>query len=217
MLPCPTCGVGVGLFTVILAEPALRVDQCRRCGGMWIPAVEYHEWLDHCLSGAADDAGSEVSELQFNDGPFLRRCPTCSYILGRYRVGPDVPFTIDRYHKCNGIWLDAHEWDALKARRLHQRLNAIFTQKWQADIQRRQAEEKEEAFRRRVLGSDGYKRLLEFEEWAKDHPYRPLILELLADALAPRHWRPCADALKQPVDGEPSSQVPAVIVEPPAK
>lgn len=202
MLSCPTCGPEVGLFSVLLAEPALQVDQCRRCGGMWIPAIGYGEWLERDREDGEAEQDVEVPEFELRDGPFLRRCPTCAYILGRYRVGPEVPFTIDRCHKCGGIWLDAHEWEVLKAKRLHQRLNMIFTQEWQEGLRRRQAAEEEDAYRRRILGSDGYERLLEFEDWVKGHPYRQLILELLADALAPKHPRHYQDAMKEPVDSK---------------
>jgi hypothetical protein len=68
-------------------------------------------------------------------------------------------------------------------------LQAIFTAEWQSDIRRRAAEEKEDAYRRRVLGDDGYERLLQFEEWVKHHPYKQLILELLVESLAPKHLR----------------------------
>jgi len=214
MLSCPTCGDEAGLFTVLLAEPSLRVDRCRRCSGIWIPARSYMEWLERVPADDSEDTPG--SELQLNDGPFLRRCPSCAYILGRYRVGPEVPFTIDRCHKCGGIWLDAHEWEVLKAKQLHRRLNAVFTSEWQQGIRRREADEKEEEYRRRVLGSDGYERLLEFEEWVKTHPYRQLILELLAQALAPkpRHYQ---ETLTQPVDAKAGGHIEGGIAGQPAE
>ena len=184
MLSCPTCGADSKLEEVVLEDPGLTVEACRRCEGLWIPAGSYNRWLEQrAAMPDRTEAPTHFVHLEMKDGPFLRRCPTCQYILGRYRVGTDVPFTIDRCHNCGGIWLDAQEWDALKAARLHERLHAIFTTEWQQDIRRREANEKEEAWRRRVLGDDGYDRLVSFEAWARSHPNRHVIFEILAESL----------------------------------
>jgi len=184
MMSCPTCGTDSMLETVLLEESGLHVEACSRCEGLWIPAGAYNRWLEQqAAAPASTSGGPHHVHLEMKDGPFLRRCPTCAYILGRYRVGPDVPFTIDRCHNCGGIWLDAHEWDVLKAARLHERLHAIFTSKWQQDVRRREADEKEEAWRRRVLGEDGYERLVAFEAWARQQPNRHVIFEILAESL----------------------------------
>jgi len=184
MLSCPTCGADSKLDKVVLEDPGLEVEACSRCEGLSVPAGSYNRWIEvRAESPQRAELPTHHVHLEMKDGPFLRRCPTCAYILGRYRVGPDVPFTIDRCHNCGGIWLDAHEWDVLKAARLHERLLAIFTTEWQQDIRRREADEKEEAWRRRVLGDDGYARLISFEEWAHSHPNRHVIFEILAESL----------------------------------
>ena len=79
--------------------------------------------------------------------------------------------------------LTVTKWSILKAQELHTRVHTIFTDEWQLEIKRREAEEKEEAYRTRVIGEEGYGRLKEFREWVSSHPHRHLILGILLDGL----------------------------------
>src|SRR5690606_32267174 len=108
MLTCPTCGDAAALGTEVLQGPGLEAGVCGTCGGVWLELKAYEEWLGQ--SAAAEQADADPVPLEeIRDGPFLRRCPECRYILGRYRVRHDVPFTLDRCHNCRGVWLDARE------------------------------------------------------------------------------------------------------------
>jgi len=57
-------------------------------------------------------------------------CPETNTIMLRYRVGHGFKFTIDR-SQTGGIWLDAGEWEMLKARQFHDELHLVFTAPWQ--------------------------------------------------------------------------------------
>jgi Zn-finger nucleic acid-binding protein len=186
MKSCPACGENP-LRTRVLEAPAFRAEACERCGGMWVSEPSYRDWMAQ-RPHQEKDAQAELPVIEPNEVPMLRKCPACASILGRYRVGHGVPFTIDRCYHCRGVWLDRHEWDVLRARDLVSDLYAIFTDEWQSEIRRRERDEKEEAYRRRVLGDDGVERLNGFIAWANGHPKRHLILGLLLEGL--RSGRP---------------------------
>ena len=182
MLSCPTCGPERPLHMELLEAPSLRVDHCANCDGLWIPVKAYSAWLDSggMVQPVAPD--TDVTSIPVEDGPFLRRCPQCAYILGRYRVDHDLPFTIDRCHNCRGVWLDRHEWRILKAKRLHERIHAIFTQDWQEDVRKREEQVREMTHDRRTLGDTDYARVLETRSWIAAHPHRDLIWGLLLES-----------------------------------
>jgi Zn-finger nucleic acid-binding protein len=181
MRSCPTCGETVHLEIRALEESKLRADHCPRCDGVWLTLSAYAQWLERGSPSGASDPGSLPPQKELNDGPFMRRCPDCRYILGRYRVGHDVPFTIDRCHNCRGVWLDSHEWAGLKQRGLHVQLHQIFTDDWQREIRQKATAAQEDARLRKQLGSADYDRILEFRRWISQHPRRDTIWGLLHD------------------------------------
>lgn len=180
---CPNCGELSQLSQYMEGAPPLSCESCLRCGGIWITPEAYTTWLD-ALGDVAPNSGASIDDFELKEGPFLRRCPDCSYVLGRYRVSAELPFTIERCHNCHGVWLDEYEWDLLKAHGLHQRLHAIFDAEWQNTVRRQEQREREALRRRQLLGDPDYARVLEMRKWLESHPQRDLLWGMLLDASA---------------------------------
>lgn len=135
-MKCPTCTPDRGLVTVELEAPWLLARECPGCDGHWISATAYRNWWLHHPGNLPEVPAGAGTELAAADGPYLRRCPECDYILGRFRIGRGIPFTIDQCRNCGGAWFDAGEWQALRDRNLHDDLHFIFSDDWQDELRR---------------------------------------------------------------------------------
>lgn len=185
MSNCPNCGELSQLQPHLEGTPPLSCESCQRCGGIWITPAAYSSWLET----AADTrpvATAAVDDFELKEGPFLRRCPECSYVLGRYRVSAELPFTVERCHNCHGVWLDAHEWDLLKSHDLQQRLHAIFDAEWQDSVRQQGQRQREDERRRQVLGEADYARILEMRNWLESHGQRDLLWAMLLGGNSPQ-------------------------------
>jgi len=100
----------------------------------------------------------------------------------KYRAKNDLPFQLDFCRRCNGIWLDHNEWEALFARNLHDEINFMLTDGWQSKLNREKLEQRlTELFAKRV-GPESYDRVTHFREWLKGHEHESEILAFLRDA-----------------------------------
>lgn len=168
---CPVCKPPEGLTHDSLEQGQLTTRRCPNCNGHWIRNADYWKWRAYQPQNLpivpAEDGPSTAPE---SGG--LRVCPDCDHVLARYQVGHGVMFTVDRCRHCEGAWLDGGEWDALRARNLHDDLPLIFAETWQRAARREvQEQAAEENFRRR-LGDDDYRRAQEMRAWLDEHPKR---------------------------------------------
>lgn len=176
---CPVCTPERTLEPSALEGGELRVRRCPQCEGIWLRSGDYWKWRAQRPGSLPElPPGNDVSALVPETGG-LRRCPDCDYILARVRVGHGVPFTVDRCRNCEGAWLDGGEWEALKARQLHDDLYHIFDDAWQRSIKREESVRiTEESFRRR-LGDEWYEKVRAVRAWLDDHPSRSEIFAYL--------------------------------------
>jgi Zn-finger nucleic acid-binding protein len=177
---CPKCGESSRLRHTLL-EDTLHAQGCDRCHGVWISNSAYSSWYERFGSQLHSDSQEQVAPVETRNGPALGRCPECRFILGHYRVAHDLPFTLDRCYQCFGVWLDAEEWNVLKARGLHTRLHHIFTEDWQLDVRRKANEAREEESKRLLLGDEDYSRACAVRDWIHSHPRRDLIWTIVND------------------------------------
>ena len=167
-------------------ESALHVRSCHQCHGVWIPVESYGRWYQKQTMQPITDQSQDSDPVDIGPSP-LRRCPDCTSILGRYRVGHGAHFTIDRCANCRGVWLDAAEWDALKSRNLHVRMHGLFDPAWQAKARRIERDLEEAKQQLDLLGQPDYQRVCDFRDWLREHPRRDLIWSILAPAMARSH------------------------------
>jgi Zn-finger nucleic acid-binding protein len=168
---CPVCKPERTLEPAPLEEGKLSARRCPSCNGHFIRSADYWRW--RAIAGdnlPAQPAAAEARAATEASG--LRLCPDCSHVMGRYKVGHGVGFTVDRCRNCEGAWLDGGEWEALRVRNLHDDLPRIFDDEWQRAVKREvQEQTTEESFRRR-LGDDDYRRAQELRAWLDPHPKR---------------------------------------------
>jgi hypothetical protein len=89
---------------------------------------------------------------------------------------------------CEGVWLDADEWSALRAGEFHRHLHEIFTDEWQERIRKATDRERHEAQWQRQLGSADYRRIRHIKNWLEEHSKRSELYAYLGvhERLRPR-------------------------------
>jgi hypothetical protein len=118
---------------IVLELDQVEVDNCPRCGGVWLDPDE----MDFLLEGSA--GRDEIrANLKFGEpiDEKTHRCPICRHKMEKARVrrrsdGPGIQ--IDRCSRGHGTWLDGGELQAIvklsefpEAHRIHQFLQAVF-------------------------------------------------------------------------------------------
>lgn len=175
---CPVCTPSQPLDLAALENGELKARTCPKCRGTWIRSADYWKWrAHHPEEPSAPSAEEQLPTAP--EGAGIRRCPDCNYVLAKARVGHGIRFTVERCRNCEGAWLDGGEWEALKARRLHDDLHQIFDDVWQRAIKREEQERStEDSFRRR-LGDDVFTKARDVRTWLDDHPKRSEIFAYL--------------------------------------
>jgi Zn-finger nucleic acid-binding protein len=179
---CPVCQPSAVLECYTL-EPHLLAWQCPKCTGHWIRLADYWRWR----AQAKVERDTRPDELATampapdaeSDTHGLKRCPDCQYILGRFKVGHNVAFALDRCRNCNGSWLDRDEWAALKERGLHDDLHLIFSDEWQKEARVEEQRRVTEARLLRQFGPEDFARAREVKIWLDAHPKRSELLAFL--------------------------------------
>lgn len=101
-------------------EAEIRVDQCPKCGGIWLDSGELeaiqttHEkqYADELVKMA--DLGGEAFSLALAKQAPEVACPKCEKLLDRREYGYCSQILIDHCPSCGGIWLDKGELQALE-------------------------------------------------------------------------------------------------------
>src|SRR5437763_1861151 len=129
-IKCPVC-VDVLLVEQSLAEQ-LPAQACDRCGGSWVHARHYWDWLERQKCGSATSRSDQPASSDIEQSGLARRCPECGHFLTHAKVGHGLPFHIDRCTTCGGMWFNAGEWQALRERNLHTQVHFVFSAARQA-------------------------------------------------------------------------------------
>ncbi len=177
-LKCPACKTST--LQDLELDPGLWASTCSSCSGHWLPGRAYWSWLDN-HNPATPSPTATPAPTEIHDTPKARLCPECGKILRRFPVGQNHSSIIDHCAGCEGFWLDANEWQSLRAAGLHTQLHLIVSPKWQAQI----AEENRQLLHdQRLLAHLGPQDLAEIKRmkaWIDAHPKRS---ELYAYLLA---------------------------------
>jgi len=152
---------------------------CSECGGVWIARSEYETWRTKQPSDLRETA--VTSEIAVTDVKKAKICPQCGHLLLPYRVGHGLSFSIDYCGSCGGVWCDKNEWQALKAKNLHDNLHDIVSSNWQAAVRRADVQDAVEQAYKRQLGA-AYERAADMRAWLRAQPRKSLLLAYLSDA-----------------------------------
>ncbi len=176
-MKCPVCKRNT-LKPVVL-EPNLTVQGCEKCGGHWLSSEAYWHWLEQ-QEEVSPEQPSEVV-VAVNDNEQAKLCPTCGRILIKYKVGHGVNFCLDQCSACNGVWLDKHEWQALKTRSLHAEIHGMFSKSWQQRVLAAELRHNLERMYEQRFGAADYAELQRLRQWLAQHPQRAALLAYLSD------------------------------------
>jgi Zn-finger nucleic acid-binding protein len=176
-MQCPVCKKHT-LNAVELA-PGLSGVRCSECSGTWIPRSKYDEWR---AKQPGDLPETNAPAQAGVTGPHKAKiCPQCGHLLLPYRVGHGLSFSIDYCGSCGGVWLDGSEWDAVKARNLHDNLHDMVSAHWQAAVRQADVQAAVEQAYSRHLGI-AYGKAAEVRAWLQSQPQKALILAYLSGA-----------------------------------
>lgn len=154
---------------------------CPNCHGRWIPSHLYWRWREahpENLPELPVDAAPPCPPVAESGRGKL--CPECRHVLLPYKVGHSLAFSLDRCGTCGGVWLDANEWEALRARNLHDDIHFIFSASWQRRVfEEEQARHREERLRR-WFGEEDYAEARRIRDWLCAHPRREELLAFFA-------------------------------------
>jgi Zn-finger nucleic acid-binding protein len=176
-MQCPLCKRHTLSPTEL--TPGLSSITCDECKGAWITRSNYEAWRARRPADTAET--STAAEFNVTDNHKAKLCPQCGRLLLPYRVGHGVSFSIDYCGACGGIWLDQNEWEAIKARNLHDNLHQIVTERWQTDVRQSAIQESIERAYERQLGG-AYPKAQEIKAWLRGQPQKGLLLAYLADS-----------------------------------
>lgn len=177
-MKCALCRTDT-LESITLVE-GLPSYRCSTCGGTWIVSSDYWTWREAHGPDLPERPAASLPELAAEPDK-AKLCPTCGHILLKYRVGYDLPFTLDHCGNCNGVWFERQEWESLYQRNLHDDVHHFFTATWQRQV-------RQEEHRRRMaeiytarFGSEDYAELRRIRAWLDGHAQRSSLLAYLSE------------------------------------
>lgn len=182
-------------------EPGLRVCECPKSGGLWIPLQNYLNWKEQQpeipMPTSEEPMATQAEEPKHK----ALICPESGRLLLRYRVGHGLPFHIARSPATGGVWLEKGEWEALKSKGLHVSLHLVFTAAYQRQIRSAvYMQALSDTFRDRI-GAEDFAKVGEFAVWLIHHPKGRDICCYLLDQLDqnahPEPPNPLQQALEQ--------------------
>lgn len=173
---CPVCKTdSLGEITL---DHDLPARQCATCAGILLSSNAYMGWL----RAKGDDLPEKPVSRPMNptwDADLLKICPDCGRLMRRFKIFPDVDYTLDRRSHCNGIWFDHREWEALAERNLHDNLREFFTHPWQNNLRAGEAKTRMEAISLLKFGAPDYEKIKDIRAWLQSHPQRNMLLAFL--------------------------------------
>jgi len=176
-MKCPVCKTEeLGLCPL---ESNLISGHCDKCGGNWIPLSEYWKWREQRKEGLPASEGQTIPPNPVTSALIAKLCPECNKILIKYRVGHGANFSLDQCGDCGGVWLDKDEWEALKARSLHNDIHLIFTAPWQDKVRSQESRRAQEELYRKKFGDEDFNEIQRMKGWIDRHPLKEEILAYL--------------------------------------
>ncbi|HIK53740.1 MAG TPA: zf-TFIIB domain-containing protein [Synechococcales cyanobacterium M55_K2018_004] len=144
---------------------------CPTCEGDWIPPEDYYHWQQqqqHPFKIAPPRFDLDFTPAEADAKAGL--CPDCNAYMSRARIGTKTPFYLERCGRCNGVWCDRGEWDALVTLNLHGSLEQLFTSEWQTKVKELEYADRERRATVEKLGDELANRVFELAEMLERHP-----------------------------------------------
>lgn len=178
-LTCPTCPEDTRL-KLRNEENQPMVHHCESCTGHWLSWDDYFEWLSK-QEGQLPIRDDDTLDVTDEEMAKAKICPECQVILVRYRIGHGTSFQLDYCRRCNGVWFDAREWEAVRSKNLHDKVNTFFTRAWQNSVRHEATSNRLNDMFRRRLGDADYRRVASFKKWLDTQRAKGQILAYLQE------------------------------------
>ena len=179
-MKCPACKSA--RLEACEPDPGMKGHECPGCRGRFVAFESFFSWQTRQPDAPPGPSGESLADEPASvDSGGGKLCPACGRFMTRMRVSLDLPFQIDRCGACAGMWFDRGEWEQLRARGLHLRLHAFFSESWQNHLREKDRRLQHEARCRALLGEEFYARLRDMKRWLDVHPQRAAVLAYLAD------------------------------------
>ena len=176
-MKCPVCKI-TRMETVEI-EPELYTLTCSGCGGHWIQSFRYWQWRNQHGSYLLEKPPDLADSADLREPSVPKLCPECVTILIPHRVGHGLAFRLDRCGNCGGMWFDRSEWEALKARNLHDDVHRIFNAVWQREVLEAEKADTRERRLATILGEADLSEIHRVREWINRNPRRETLLAFL--------------------------------------
>lgn len=170
---CPACGGRD--FAPVKMEGGLPAERCLGCQGVWVELERYKGWRKSRPQLAASVYTGEISDAN----SAVRLCPASGRIMTRIRVTRDNPLLLDYSWAAQAVWFDQGEWERLVALGLHDQLDAIVSDKWQAGLKQAASQERLEKAMRLRFGDAAYERLAAMRSWLSSQENRSEMIAFL--------------------------------------
>lgn len=170
---CPACN-GTH-FAPVKIEGDLPADICIDCEGVWVELGLYRNWRRDQPNVVALDFAGDIVEA---DGT-VRLCASTGRLMTRIKVSHGDPLRLDYSVAAQAVWFDKGEWERLVQLDLYDRLDAILSERWQAELKLAASSERTEKAMRTRFGDAGYEHLAGIRTWLAIQPNRTEMLAFL--------------------------------------
>lgn len=183
---CCDCASHAEFLPVILPS-GLKGRECPDCKALLVSLDEYRSWLEfqewftkqESVPVAATHLDEVSGEGVKSEPDRARLCPDCHGVMGRYRVGGEASFRLDRCSSCQLVWLDGGEWHALENMGLATALTQILSDSWQRRLKAEEIQLLRQQNLRHRLGDEVFEELRRIQSWLRQQPNCPELLLLL--------------------------------------
>ena len=104
-LSCPDCGNTL----TVERYSGVEIEDCGKCGGIWLDAGELKRLLDDPAALRAAESENVPSVTREESANPDRRCPKCNAVLESFHYAYHTPVVLDSCISCSGIWVQDGE------------------------------------------------------------------------------------------------------------
>ena len=170
---CPACSGRE--FAPVKMDGGLPAERCASCNGVWVELERYKAWRHYMPELSAEEHAGEIVE---SNSP-VRLCAATGRLMSRIRVTRDDPLLLDYSSAAQAVWFDQGEWERLVTLGLHDQLDAIVSDKWQAGLKLAASQERIEKAMRMRFGDAAYEQLSGMRDWLDAQPNRSEMIAFL--------------------------------------
>ena len=174
-MKCPKCKT-VDLHIAKLDDD-LPVHGCEQCGGALVSLLSYRDWAERTYHDEDETSEQVNTDIAVdNDTRAALACAKCSKLMTKYSISGITKNRLDLCGSCDEAWLDAGEWELLKALKLSKNIPAVLSEVWQRKVREDANQAALKVRFTKILGEEDLEKAEEIRQWLKPHARRGDIL-----------------------------------------